>query len=241
MNRQRHYPRYWVVISAAGLGLRMGADKPKQYLKIHQKTILEHTLDIFLSHPKISKLVVVLHPRDHYWREIPLSNSSQIITAIGGDTRAQSVLQGLKALANDAAPNDWVLVHDSVRPCLTKKILDRLLNQLSNHPVGGILGIPVRDTLKQINDEGAIIQTLSREQAWCAQTPQMFRYQLLLDALTQTINQRQIVTDDAGAIEKLGYKPQMIMGDIHNIKITYPDDLIMSEKFLYAEEVEPCE
>jgi len=224
--------RYWAIVPAAGMGLRMGSTVPKQYLPLlDDKTIIEHAVETLCRYPRIEKVVVVLNEDDHHWSEIQPAFSDKIITTIGGELRAQSVLAGLETLRSLAASDDWILVHDAVRPCLQHKNIDRLIRYVGNHDVGGILGIPVRDTLKQVEDN-VIIETIDREQLWSAQTPQMFRYELLTTALKNALSSQKKITDEASAVEYLQKKPIMVQGDPRNIKITYPEDLAIAETYV---------
>ena len=224
--------RYWVIIPAAGVGARMGTDKPKQYITIKNKTILEHTLGCFLQREDIEAVIVAIAKEDSYWSELDVSNNKKIIKAAGGKERFESVLNSLKVLIDKADENDWVLVHDAARPCLNQMAIDRLLNELSQHEVGGILGLPCRDTMKRANVSGEIESTVEREQLWNAQTPQMFRFRKLLSALEKVVENKVMVTDEAMAMELAGYKPLLIKGHPENIKITHKDDLQYAEMYL---------
>ncbi|MDF3055066.1 MAG: ispD, partial [Gammaproteobacteria bacterium] len=185
--------RYWVVIPAAGIGKRMGGEIPKQYLDLHGKPILMRTLGIFLTNDLVTELVVAIAPGDQYWPSIAKQIKDQrVITIEGGGERCQSVLNGLYALSEKAADNDWVLVHDAVRPCLSQEALHRLFAHLSDHPTGGLLGCPLSDTLKRTDDQGSVLETLDRSHVWQAQTPQMFRYGLLKAALERAITNNQM-------------------------------------------------
>lgn len=228
---------YWVIIPAAGLGLRMGVVKQKQYLDLLGKTLLEHPINIFLNHPKVTKIMVALHPKDEDWRKLALPVSDRVLTTVGGAERSDSVLRSLEALQTqeNPQPDDWVLVHDAVRPCLQPHHINRLIDQLENHPVGGILGIPVRDTLKRVDENSHIVETLPRENTWSAQTPQMFRFQILLDALNHVKEHHLQVTDEASAVELLGRQAVMVKGDARNIKVTYPEDLLLAQEFINRE------
>ena len=225
-------PRYWAIIPAAGLGLRMGADRPKQYLTIHDKTILSYAVDCLTRFHLIEKVIVVLHADDMYWSQHNFQHGDKILTTVGGQTRAQSVLHGLQCLEESAAFNDWVCVHDAVRPCLQQELLKNLVKQLRDHPVGGLLGVPISDTLKITDDNGVIIKTLSRERVWQAQTPQLFRFGLLFDALKKALHDGAIITDEASAIEYVGKSAQMVFGSECNIKITRQTDLVLAESIL---------
>ena len=222
----------YAVLPAAGIGARLGAIKPKQYLSLVDKTVIEHSLDCFLRHPQISKVIVALNPRDVIWPTLPISQHEKINTVIGGDCRAASVLNALLHLQGIVQADDWVLVHDAVRPCLQPADLNKLMMALHEHPVGGLLGAPVADTLKKIDFHGNVSATLSRENIWRALTPQMFRYGKLLAAMQVALAAAQSITDEAMAIELTGESSLMIEGRRDNIKITYPDDLSLAEKIL---------
>lgn len=224
--------KFWVVIPAAGIGSRFGSTIPKQYLSLNGKPIIEHTLYKFLFHPKIEKIVIVLDSHDVFWQPLRLNHlSTKLILTTGGAERCHSVYAGLQALAALADPQDFVLVHDAVRPFVSQTDIDKLIETVGNHPVGGILGSRVRDTLKHINQNNEITNTLARENIWQAMTPQMFRFKLLFQALQQVIMNRQCVSDEAGAIETLGFIPMVVEGRRDNIKITYPEDLALAEKY----------
>lgn len=217
---------FWAIIPAAGLGKRMNVSCPKQYLSIDGKTILQQSIEVLLSIPLLEKILVVVAADDPYWPAVQAAlQHPKISTAIGGEERFNTVHQGLKALAPWAKPRDWILVHDAVRPWVKKQAIEGLINELQNHEVGGLLGIPCRDTLKRSNEQGNIIETLSRQGIWLAQTPQMFRYEDLCQAFEKVITEKIPVTDEASAIELLGKTPRMVLGHPDNIKITYPEDL----------------
>ncbi len=224
--------KYWVIIPAAGTGQRFGSDLPKQYLPLCGKSILEHTLDKFLNSLKINKVILALNPDDPFSSQLNLSgHHEKIIFTTGGETRCHSVYAGLQAIADLASPQDFVLVHDAVRPCITLNDIDKLIHQVGTHAVGGILGSRVRDTLKYGNQQNEIINTFSRENIWHALTPQMFRYKLLYEALNERIKNNHPVSDEAAAIEALGLVPIIVEGRSDNIKITFPEDLILAEKY----------
>ena len=154
--------KYWAVIPAAGIGSRMQAEIPKQYLQINDKCILEYTLECFCSHTGIAGVVVVIAANDDHWHNLPVAAHAKVMTAAGGVERFNSVLNGLRHLQQRAAPDDWVLVHDAVRPCLHHDDIDRLMSELDEHPVGGLLALPVRDTMKRVNGAGEVIETVDR-------------------------------------------------------------------------------
>ncbi len=226
--------RFWAVIPAAGVGARMQVDKPKQYLKIAGNTILEHTLTCFNQHPMIAGIVLILSDDDAYWPAVSTHLSKPLIIASGGKERCHSVLSGLQTLQDHADPDDWVLVHDAARPCLRQEDIDRLITELRDHPVGGLLALPVRDTLKRSDATNTVSETVNRDLLWHALTPQMFRLGALQLALQNVIQQDLIVTDEAQAMEKMGQAARLIEGHPDNIKITRPLDLQLAEQYLHT-------
>lgn len=227
----RNNSKYWAVIPAAGVGRRMQADRPKQYLELHGKTVLEHTLGIFLDHPRIEGVVVALTQGDPYWPALGLGHPG-LVTVEGGEERCHSVLNALEWLRQTAHESDWVMVHDAARPCLRHGDIDRLMGQLADHPVGGLLGVPVADTLKRTGADDVVTETVPREHLWRALTPQMFRLGALHRALSDALQKGWLVTDDASAMELAGMAPKMIEGHGDNIKITRPADLSLAERYL---------
>lgn len=227
-------PNYWAIVPAAGIGSRMASHRPKQYLLLHGKPILQHTLER-LNLPKIAGIVVSLANEDPYWKTLTLPRP--VIRVSGGTERCHSVLNGLQALQQQAKPNDWVLVHDAARPCVRVADIEKLMTQLTHHPVGGLLAAPVRDTMKRTHPEPnsnrlEVIETVNREGLWHALTPQMFRLEALSNALQSLLDHNELVTDEAQAMEKQGYRPLLIEGHADNIKITHPQDLSLAELYL---------
>ena len=219
-------PRFWVVIPAAGIGSRMRADRPKQYLQLAGRTILEHTLDCFLDHPRLKGLVLSLAADDPFWPALPCATDPRIQRVEGGAERADSVLAGLLRLVElGAQEGDWVLVHDAARPNLARSDLDRLLAELADDPVGGLLAVPARDTLKRIGADGRVAETVDRSLIWQAYTPQMFRFAALHRALADALVAGVAVTDEASALEWAGQAPKLVEGRADNLKITRPEDL----------------
>lgn len=219
-------PPFWVVIPAAGVGSRMRADRPKQYLQLAGRTILEHTLDCFLDHPRLKGLVLSLAADDPYWPALPCATDPRIQRVEGGAERADSVLAGLLCLVElGAQAGDWVLVHDAARPNLARSDLDRLLAELADDPVGGLLAVPARDTLKRIGADGRVAETVDRSLIWQAYTPQMFRFAALHRALADALVAGVAVTDEASALEWAGQAPKLVEGRADNLKITRPEDL----------------
>ena len=219
-------PAFWAVIPAAGVGARMAADRPKQYLELAGQTLLEHSLDCFLGHPGLSGVVVSIAEDDPFWPTLRCASDSRIQRAAGGRERADSVLNALLLLhAQGASDSDWVLVHDAARPNLARSDLDKLLSELANDPVGGLLAVPARDTLKRADSNGRVSATVDRSTIWQAYTPQMFRLGALHRALAECLVSDVVVTDEASAIEWSGHAPRLVEGRSDNIKVTRPEDL----------------
>lgn len=233
----------WCLLPAAGIGQRMGANLPKQYLPLANQTLIEVTLSrLHLAFPTAT-LVLPLHPEDLWWPAAELRFSkhypqAKIMTCLGGKERADSVLAGLNALAAFAKPEDWVLVHDVARPCVTQQDLHQLYACLKDHSVGGLLAAPVADTMKrgevsQHNKaHNQVSTTIDRNQLWHALTPQMFRFNKLHAALTQGLAEGLSLTDESSALEAAGFKPLLIAGRRDNIKITHPEDLPFAQLLL---------
>ncbi len=222
----------WIIIPAAGVGKRMQSDKPKQYLNLNDKTVIEHTLNVFDQHEMVSEIVIAISEKDEYWPSLNISISKPVHIVNGGKERCDSVLNGLSFLENKAAADDWVLVHDAARPCLRQEDLTLLLDTLKKHDVGGILAIPVRDTMKRSSTMNDVLETVDRENLWHALTPQMFRFSMLKKALESVLNKNEVITDEASAIELAGYQPVLVEGHTDNIKITRPEDLELASFFL---------
>jgi 2-C-methyl-D-erythritol 4-phosphate cytidylyltransferase len=225
--------QFFAVVPAAGAGSRMQADCPKQYLSVQGKTILEHTLSKLLSVTRLQAIVVAVSDSDDYWRELAVFSRQSVFVANGGAERCDSVLNGLLALADMAKDDDWVLVHDVARPCVKVADVDKLIEQLQGDPVGGILAVPASDTLKRVGGN-TVEATIDRSIVWQAQTPQMFRYKVLRDALTEALEQSITITDEASAIESAGLKVKVVEGSRDNIKVTRPEDLALAAYFLQA-------
>ena len=219
-------PAFWAVIPAAGVGARMAADRPKQYLQLGGRTILEHSLGCFLDHPSLKGLVVSLAVDDPYWPNLACAADPRIQRADGGAERSGSVLNALLQLnALGASDDDWVLVHDAARPNLNREDLDTLLTQLADDPVGGLLAVPARDTLKRVDKRGRVVETIDRSLIWQAYTPQMFRLGTLHRALADSLVADALITDEASAMEWSGQAPRLVEGRADNIKVTRPEDL----------------
>ncbi|MDP2228277.1 MAG: 2-C-methyl-D-erythritol 4-phosphate cytidylyltransferase [Moraxellaceae bacterium] len=224
----------WCVVPAAGRGLRVGGDLPKQYLSLNGKTVMQCTLDRLCSLPTEAVIVPVAADDSRaatlVWRDASLLRFVE-----GGVERADSVLAGLEAIARQASDDDWVLVHDVARPCVRLEDIEHLLRAIDRHPVGGLLANRVRDTMKRGNGD-EVAETVPREDLWHALTPQVFRYGLLRDALLAARAAGVTVTDEAQAIERMGEKPLLVEGARDNLKITWPEDLAIAEAFLRLQE-----
>ncbi len=223
-------PRYFAIVPAAGSGSRFGAEKPKQYLSLLGRPLIHHTLAALVASPEIERVWVVLSPDDVEWSRHDWSDLGAKLETVrcGGATRADSVGNGLRAAAMVAAEDDWVLVHDAARPCISADMLAALMRELADDAVGGILAVPVADTLKRADAEQRVAATEPRDGLWQAQTPQMFRYGRLAAALENC----SAVTDEAGAIEAMGLKPKLVKGDSTNLKVTFPADLALAAMIL---------
>jgi 2-C-methyl-D-erythritol 4-phosphate cytidylyltransferase len=224
--------RYWAVIPAAGAGRRMQGHLPKQYLPLAGKTVIEHTLVHFINHPHISGIVIALSPGDTHWPTLSVVSDKPLVLTEGGSERCHSVLNALLALSGTASDHDWALVHDAARPCLSRDDIDSLLQIASQHVTGGLLGIPVRDTIKRTTDDNEVESTVDRNGLWHAMTPQMFRIGELREAIQSALAAQQIVTDEASAMELSGKRPVMVEGNAGNLKITRPEDLILAEFYI---------
>lgn len=218
------------VVPAAGVGSRMKADRPKQYLKINGKTILEHTVEKLLAHPQVSQIVVAISDDDPYYPELPLTQNPQVIRVAGGSERADSVLSALDYIEKQEL-GGWVMVHDAARPCVQLSDIDKLISTAMSHDVGAILAAPVRDTMKR-GAQGQIDHTVERADLWHALTPQMFRAEPLWNVLSEALQQGVSITDEASAFEWKGFSPALVAGRSDNFKITQPEDLSLAEFYL---------
>ncbi len=221
------FPSYVALIPAAGVGARMGAAVPKQYARLAGKPMLQYVMETFAAAPQIDRVYVVVGAEDAYIDDLPLPPRTTILRC-GGATRQASVTQGLMAIANDIDTEDWVLVHDAARPGLTVDLITKLIDFVHDDPVGGLLALPVVDTIKRSNGHGRAEQTVSRDLLWAAQTPQMFRHRHLLDALRNSTD----ITDEASAIEAQGLHPKLVEGSARNFKVTLPEDMAVAEMYL---------
>lgn len=226
---------YFGLVPAAGSGARMGQALPKQYLSIGARPLLWYALRRLCAHRALRCTFVVLHPEDqlfvrHDWSEF---GDALVPLFCGGATRAESVTRALERMRAQLQADDWVLVHDAARPCLTTDLIDRLMTELAQDEAGGLLAIPVADTLKRNDGAGRVLRTEPRDQVWQAQTPQMFRFAPLLSALRAA--DPGSASDEASAMERLGHRPRLVMGSAANLKVTYPEDLALAELILAGE------
>lgn len=222
---------FWGVVPAAGVGKRMGGGVPKQYLEVAGKPVLQHTLERLLSVECLASINVALGIEDAYWPELACAGDPRVRAVPGGRERADSVYSALLHLEGRAQSDDWILVHDAARLCLTRADVLKLIVTLREDPVGGILALPVSDTLKTVED-GHILGTPDRNRVWRALTPQMFRYGLLKQALFDAAEQGLKVTDESSAVELAGHQPKIVEGRSDNIKITRPEDIPLAAFYL---------
>ena len=224
--------KLYALVPAAGTGSRMGEGIPKQYRMLAGKPMIRHALEMLCSHPAIECVYVVLAEDDAHWGTFDWSSLAEKLAVLhcGGQTRAASVCNGLASMT--AGDGDWVMVHDAARPCIDREALDRLVIELGDDEVGGLLALPVADTLKMDDGARRVSRTVPREGLWQAQTPQMFRKHRLLDALRLAPDR----TDEAGAIEAMGLCPKLVLGDPRNFKVTYPGDIALAETILRERE-----
>ncbi len=229
-------PAIFAIVPAAGTGTRLGDALPKQYLDINGMPMILHALNALAAVKRIDKIFVVLSPEDKHWRglfggEILSRLGGRVSAAyIGGKSRGESVANGLKHIRDTAQKNDWVMVHDAARPCIRSELIEQFIDELENDPVGGLLALPLADTIKL--DDGAencrVAKTIPREHIWRAQTPQMFRFELLQSALHDFVE----ATDESQAIEATGHQPKLVMGDSANLKVTYATDMQLATMLL---------
>lgn len=226
---------YFALVPAAGSGSRMGGTGAKQYLPVCGRPLIYHALRALCGLSTIRQVFVVLSAQDAAWGEHDWSAFSGKLSPLfcGGETRAESVLNGLQAARAFIGDDDWVLVHDAARPCVSGALVDQLMRELAGDEVGGLLAAPVSDTIKRDDGQGRVLRTELRAHLWQAQTPQMFRYATLVTALQQA---GADTTDEASAVESLGLKPKLILGDARNLKVTYPQDLGLAELILREED-----
>lgn len=223
---------FFALIPAAGVGARMATSQPKQYLQVAGKPVLRHVLDTFAASAAIAHVYVVVAEDDTtidaLIMQAPHLQARVTVLRDGGATRAETVFNALQALRVNCRDDDWMLVHDAARPGLTTALIGTLIAALQEDPVGGLLALPVVDTIKRADGSARSIETVPRDGLWTAQTPQMFRYRLLCDALARP----GAFTDEAGAVEALGLQPKLVQGSARNFKLTLPDDIALAALYL---------
>lgn len=232
---------HFSIVPAAGGGVRFGDSQPKQYLSVRGRSLLEHAVRGLAWHPSIVAVFVVLAPGDTRFARLDLAGLHAQVRPLycGGPTRACSVFNALVALRDRIEPQDWIVVHDAARPCLSRAELERLIGEVDGDEVGGLLALPVADTLKLADADSRVVSTQPREALWRALTPQMFRYALLVEALYRAASSNP--TDESAAIEALGLHPRLVPGAATNIKVTYPEDMALAAAILSAREEDRCE
>ena len=230
----------WAIVPASGVGHRMQGQKPKQYLPLDGKTIIEHTLDKLLSFDGIDGVVLVLRPDDRDWQTINYQSEKPLITTSGGELRQHSVFNGLLKLLEQKFDDPYAMVHDAVRPLVCHADLRKLIEAAIDHSAGALLALPITDTLKHQDQDSNIDRTVPRAGLWRAFTPQLFKAKLLHRALEQVIGNDREVTDDASAIESLGLRPRLVECNAENIKITWPEDLSLATQILRRQQEENC-
>mgnify|MGYP001815092960 FL=1 len=237
--------KIWAILPAAGIGKRMKSDIPKQYLLLEDRPVLEHTIDRLLKNDLISGLVIALQEDDPYWHTVNIDSDKPVLRATGGGERSDSVLNAIELLTQHEKfeESDWVMVHDAVRPCLQQRDIESLVQVVGDNQHGGILALPVRDTIKKqsetdpaSNQPPVIDTTVERDMLWHALTPQYFSALSLKSALQQSRDNKQCITDDASAMENAGFSPLLVHGHEDNIKITHPDDLRLAALYLYSQQ-----
>ena len=221
----------WAILVAAGTGQRMGGEIPKQYLPLAGRKVIEHSLEVLLRCRSIAGICLVVSRNCDLWVGLDQTHSKTIHVVYGGKERAHSVFSALEFLTASHPADSWVLVHDAARPCLTDALVETLVTQLADDPVGGLLAIPVQDTLKQVAG-GRVERTLDRALVWQAQTPQMFRLGILQNAYRAALDNGSTPTDEALAVEMAGHLPGLVEGSPDNLKITRPEDLALAEFIL---------
>ncbi len=229
-------PAIWAVVPAAGIGMRMQRDIPKQYLTLLGRPVIAHTVERLLSFESITGLVISLQTQDTHWDDISILSSKPLIRAPGGVERCDSVHNALQCLQQSPLFNietDWVMVHDAVRPCIRESDICQLIEKVGSNTGGGLLALPVRDTMKrQRSDQPSVHKTIEREGLWHALTPQYFPMKQLKLALENAMLKHHPITDEASAMEQAGYSPILVDGHEDNIKITRPNDLRLAELYL---------
>ena len=230
----------WAIVPAAGIGKRMLSSIPKQYLLLNDRPVLEYTVNALLDNKNVSGLIIALQPDDVYWPQINITSNKPVLRTVGGDERADSVLNAIEKLYQHEdfdAESDWVMVHDAVRPCIRQQDINKLVADVATDENGGLLALPVRDTMKRQKADATqamVEQTVDRENLWHALTPQYFHADRLKTALQSAKKDNRVITDESSAMEMAGFSPRLVQGHEDNIKITRPDDLRLASLYLLA-------
>jgi 2-C-methyl-D-erythritol 4-phosphate cytidylyltransferase len=225
--------RYHLIVPAAGSGRRFASAVPKQYAELAGSTVIEQALAPFVADADCASIVVAVAADDDHWPAIAARLGSRAGTVSGGEQRAHSVLNALRSLASHVRSDDWIFVHDGARPCLTYADLARLKQELADHAVGGLLAVPLADTLKRGGGAPVEVQdTVDRDGLWRAATPQVFRFGILMSSLDAALAAQRLPTDEAQAVEWAGQRPRLVAGRADNIKVTTPDDLRLAAAIL---------
>jgi 2-C-methyl-D-erythritol 4-phosphate cytidylyltransferase len=231
-------PAIWAIVPAAGVGRRMGSAVPKQYLALNGRLVIDHALERMLLHPSVDGLYLALSEEDRWWDGTEFAAHPDVVRVPGGGERCHSVLNALERLRRRADADDWVLVHDAARPCVRRSDIDHLIQMVQTHEVGGLLGMPVHDTMKRTDSADRVIETVERSHLWRAFTPQMFRLGVLVSAIKDALDTGFLVTDEASAVERAGLRPIMVESHPDNLKITRPEDLPLAEYYLARQAAE---
>lgn len=223
-------PKVFAIVPAAGHGTRIGDPVPKQYLPVAGQPMMYHSIHALAAVSRIERIFVVLSPEDRYWERHDWSRVQHKVETVraGGAHRPETVLNALRSLDGRVAKDDWILVHDAARPCIETELVEQFLDEMGDDPIGGLLGMPVADTLKRAQEGQRVTETIARVGLWRAQTPQMFRYEMLRRGLER----RPDATDESQAIEALGHAPRLVQGENENLKVTFAEDLQIAEMIL---------
>ena len=237
-SNQRTNHKIWAIVPAAGIGRRMQSDIPKQYLSLNGRPVIEHTINALLKNNNITGIVIAVQSSDVYWPDIKITSDKPVLQAAGGTERSDSVLNAINELLQFDQFNrdvDWVMVHDAVRPCLHQQDIDKLAAEVDDNN-GGLLALPVRDTMKRQNTlQATVKETVERENLWHALTPQYFPALVLKEALETAQRNKLSITDESSAMEFAGFSPRLVEGKEDNIKITRPDDLRLAGLYLQSQ------